>query len=279
MTLSTMTLSPGAREYVLSLADDEHIIGARHTSWIGLGPFLEEDLAFCSIAQDELGHAIALYELLVDDGSEDDGSDDDGSVDGRSADAAARRLDAFALLRDPGDYRSCHLAERECSEWSDSLVRHWLYDRAETIRWNALLESSSDRLAAIAARALREEAFHLEHAAQFMARITPDKPEQIMSSIHTLLPLAVGIWDDVAGETEALSEGITSASSSELSERWEVAVRSDLVGWGLDIEWPTGESAEATANAQANRRRRSVGFDHLQSSLRKVIDLDPAARW
>ena len=52
-------LSPAAREYVLAFADDEHMIGARHTNWIGLGPFLEEDLAFCSIAQDELGHAIA----------------------------------------------------------------------------------------------------------------------------------------------------------------------------------------------------------------------------
>ena len=50
-----MSLTPAAREYLLALADDEHMIGARHTNWIGLGPFLEEDLAFCSIAQDELG--------------------------------------------------------------------------------------------------------------------------------------------------------------------------------------------------------------------------------
>ena len=62
-----MSLTPAAREHLLALADDEHIIGARHTNWIGLGPFLEEDLAFCSIAQDELGHAIGLYELLLDD--------------------------------------------------------------------------------------------------------------------------------------------------------------------------------------------------------------------
>ena len=62
-----MSLTPAAREHLLALADDEHMIGARHTNWIGLGPFLEEDLAFCSIAQDELGHAIGMYELLLDD--------------------------------------------------------------------------------------------------------------------------------------------------------------------------------------------------------------------
>ncbi len=59
-------LSDGGREYLLAFADDEHLIGQQHTEWIGTAPFLEEDLAFCSIAQDELGHAAALYELLGD---------------------------------------------------------------------------------------------------------------------------------------------------------------------------------------------------------------------
>ena len=48
-------LSPAARQYLLALADDEHMVGAQHATWIGVTPFLEEDLAFCSIAQDELG--------------------------------------------------------------------------------------------------------------------------------------------------------------------------------------------------------------------------------
>ena len=65
--MTSTSLSIGARDHLLALADDEHMIGARHTNWIGLGPFLEEDLAFCSIAQDELGHAIGLYELLLDE--------------------------------------------------------------------------------------------------------------------------------------------------------------------------------------------------------------------
>ena len=55
-----MSLKAAERAHLLALADDEHMVGARHTNWIGLGPFLEEDLAFCSIAQDELGHAIGL---------------------------------------------------------------------------------------------------------------------------------------------------------------------------------------------------------------------------
>jgi len=265
-----VTLTPGAREFVLALADDEHIVGARHASWIGLGPFLEEDLAFCSIAQDELGHAIALYELLLEHEPAEQGT---GGV--RSDDA----LDAFAMLRSPTAYRSCHLAERECGEWSDSLVRHWLYDRAETIRWTALLGSSDARLAAIAARAVHEEKFHLAHAAQFMQRITPDRPEQIVTSIDTLLPIALGVWDAVEGEAEALAQGVTTVPSTVLAERWELAIRADLADWNLEIDWPSAHSASTLLAAQDRRRRRSDGFDHLQADLRKVIDVDPAARW
>ena len=250
-----MTLSDGSREFLLALADDEHMIGARHTSWIGLGPFLEEDLAFCSIAQDELGHAIALYEFLLDD-------------EGRPVDD----LDGFALMRDPGDYRSCELAEIECSDWNDSLVRHWLYDRAESLRWEALRGSSVERIGVIADRALREESFHRAHAEQFMSRIAPDRPEQILDSISRLLPIARSVWTPTAGESDALAAGVTTASSAQLAESWELAIRGDLATWGLEVDWPppTGSS---------DRSLRSSGFDELLADLRRVIVLDEAAVW
>jgi len=189
------------------------------------------------------------------------------------------RLDAFAMLRDPRDYRSCHLAERECSDWSDSLVRHWLYDRAETIRWQALVDSSDDRLGAIATRALREESFHLAHAEQFMSRVSRERPEPIVTSIAAILPVAAGIWDPVAGEADALAERTATASSSELAEQWELAVRADLADWDLDIDWPDDESNRAVTDAQDQRRARSAGFDEFQADLRRVIDVDPAAQW
>ena len=252
-----MSLSPGAREYLLALADDEHVVGARHTAWIGLGPFLEEDLAFCSIAQDELGHAIALYELLLAD-------------DGRST----GELDTFALLRNPGEYRSCELAELECSDWNDSLVRHWLYDRAEHLRWNALVDSSDERVAAIAHRSLREERFHLSHAEQFMSRIAVSRPPQLLASIERLIPIARRMWTPTVGEAAALAARIATASSEALAESWELAIRSDLARWGLEVDWdaePIGDPGD--------RCVRSDGFDDLLRDLRKVIELDESAVW
>lgn len=245
-------LSPAARDVLLAFADDEHMIGARHAAWIGLGPFLEEDLAFCSIAQDELGHAISLYEYLTDD------------------------VDHFALLRSPDEYRSSWLAEWPCHQWNESLVRHWLYDHAEALRWSNVEHSSVDGLGMLAARAEREESFHRDHAEMYLSRIADgdDQGRQMIEqAIAELLPVALGLWDPVAAEPDAIAEGVMAASSAELEARWSAAVTADLDRWGFAYSWPTERPA------QSGRTVRSCHFPELQASLQEVIALDPTATW
>ena len=274
-----MSLSPAAREHLLALADDEHMVGARHTNWIGLGPFLEEDLAFCSIAQDELGHAIALYRLILDD--ERPAADGTTATGERDAEADLRdqlALDAFAMMREPGDYRSCWLAEIECSEWNDSLVRHWLYDRAEELRWEALVGSGDERVAAVARRALSEERFHLTHADQFLSRIADsDTTGRIAASVERLAPIAAGVFDAADTESDAVAEGLVTTSSAELAGVWADRVRSDLARWGLSVDVDLDPAAQSAR--QAGRTVRSDGFDDLLADLQKVICEDPAAVW
>ncbi len=245
-------LSPAGRSYLLAFADDEHMVGSRHANWIGLGPFLEEDLAFCSIAQDELGHALALYEMFVPEAE----------------------IDRFALLRDPREYRSCALAELECGSWDLALVRHWLYDTAEQLRWRALLQSSITEVATLAAQALRDEAFHTEHAAMFLSRISAD-PEATMrveAALQQILPVANSVWAAPDHEADAIAEGIVAHSSVTLSSQWSQLITEQLSDFGL-----TGDLtllAEPT-----NRNRRIDGFNVFHESLGEVISLDPVAIW
>jgi ring-1,2-phenylacetyl-CoA epoxidase subunit PaaC len=103
------TEQDGVRDYLLALADDEHLMGQQHTEWIGVAPFLEEDLAFSSIGQDELGHAVLLYELVCE-------------LDGVEVTDAA--VDGLAY-RAGDDYRSCALVEYQTADWAEALVRHW----------------------------------------------------------------------------------------------------------------------------------------------------------
>ena len=260
-----MTFDAASREHLLALADDEHMVGARHTNWIGLGPFLEEDLAFCSIAQDELGHAIGLYEILLADASNDSTSPTSAGTD----------LDAFAMMRDAADYRSCWIAETDCSEWSDSLVRHWLYDRAEALRWGALTECPDEGVAALANRALREESFHLTHAESFMSRVVPtDKSGNIAASIARLVPIARGVWD-VPASGDPVASGFTSRSLTDLATDWEALIAGDLARWGADVTLPIAD----VSGAQAQRTTRSDGFDTFHADLQRVILLDTAAVW
>ncbi len=237
------SMDPPLAAVVLALADDEHMVGARHTAWIGLGPFLEEDLAFCSIAQDELGHAIALYEMLPA--------------------AQASGIDAFGLLREPSAYRSSWLAEWECTDWADSLVRQWLYDRAETLRWEWLREMSSPPLADLAARALSEESFHLAHAEHLLCRVMPSTEEakrRLVASTSRFLGMSDNFWVD-------LDLG--------LRQQWEQLVAGDLARWGVE-----GTALLNTPQvAPADRSVRSPGFDAFHAELTEVVALDPSAIW
>ncbi len=248
-----LDLTPAAYSYLLTFADDEHMIGSRHANWIGLGPFLEEDLAFCSIAQDELGHALALYEMLM----------------------PSDQVDRFALLRSPADYRSCALAELACDTWDLALVRHWLYDMAERFRWDALTESSITPLAELAVQAEREESFHRSHAQMYMTRVVKDDEglRRINAALGQIAPFAATAFAPPELEHDALFEGVATTSSADQARSWMAEFESQVSQFGLT---PPAISLDIGPDA---RRTRSEGFAEFHTSLGEVISLDVDANW
>lgn len=252
-------LSPAARDYLLTLADDEHMIGARHTAWIGMGPFLEEDLAFCSIAQDELGHAIALYRLIT-------GDDSITGVD----------VDALALGRDHGEYRSSWLCEWPADDWATALMRHWLYDLAEQLRWQNLASSSVTAAAVLLPGIEREESFHREHATSLLDRVLAvsgptHAREQLNRALAELAPIADSLWVAPQLEVDAIAEGVATLTFAELGMRWHTTVSAELVRLGLD--------AAFEPSAQSDRSVRSPHFAALHIDLNAVRIEDPTAIW
>ena len=165
---------------ILELADDEFVLGHRHSEWLGLSPFLEEDLAMASIAQDELGHARALYALVWPSWTD---------------------RDAMVVRRPPANWRCCALVERECVLWEDALVRHLLYDVAEAYRWRVLVDrfkATVPGLEALAARALSEERYHHRHAVELVTRLgrgTTEANTRLQRSLEALWPDAVAMID------------------------------------------------------------------------------------
>ena len=243
-------VSSGIRSYLLSIADDKHFVGQQHAEWIGVAPFLEEDLAFCSIGQDELGHAALIYELLV--------GDDDLAID------------ALAFGRSLDEYRSCWFVEQTYTEWAEALVRHWMFDTADALRWADLAQSSIAELAAIAARVEREEVFHRLHADNMLDALLLDAESSaiLRSAASRLAPFALGMFDPVLEEAEAVTEGVVSRSFSESLETWKQLAehRFGPLVWG-------------NAPDQAHRTQRSIEFGALLGRMREVIEIDVHAVW
>src|SRR5207249_5208324 len=131
---------------------------------------LEEDVAFSSIAQNEIGHARAIYQLLAED------------------------ADALAFDRAPEDYRSSALVElRFVPDWARTIARHFLYETADELRIARLVESDDADVAGLAAKIDREEAYHRMHARMWAERLGDEA--RFGAALDELWPRAVAALD------------------------------------------------------------------------------------
>ena len=156
-------------EALLGLADDELVLGWRDSEWTGIAPVLEEDVAFSSIAQNEIGHARAVYELLSED------------------------ADALAFDRPLAEYRCAPLVELRLLDWAHTIARRWLYETADEIRIAALKEDDDPQVAGLAAKIEREEAYHRMHAEMWHERLRDTT--QFREAVEELWPYALGVLE------------------------------------------------------------------------------------
>ena len=167
-------------ETLLQLADDELVLGWRDSEWTGIAPFLEEDVAFSSIAQTEIGHARAFYEL--------------------AAAELGTTADELAFDRAPEEYRSAPLVDlRLVHDWGQTIARHYLYETADAIRIEALRASSAPDVAGLAEKIAREEAYHQMHAQMWADRLdeSDEGRGHLTAGLTELWPYALGL---VTGE-------------------------------------------------------------------------------
>jgi ring-1,2-phenylacetyl-CoA epoxidase subunit PaaC len=183
------------------LIDDELILGWRDSEWTGIAPVLEEDVAFSSIAQNEIGHARALYEL------------------------AARELgttaDELAFDRTPGEYACAPLVElRFVPDWARTIARRVLYEAADELRIAALKEDPDAEVAGLAAKIDREEAYHRMHAQMWHERLRGEPRYEAAS--EELWPAALGLVEEGQREELAARVGRPAVGAVERGEHPEL---------------------------------------------------------
>lgn len=193
-------------QLLLELADDELILGWRDSEWTGIAPTLEEDVAFSSIAQNEIGHARALYELAaVELGSD---------------------ADALAFDRAPDEYRCAPLVELHLLEWAHTIARRWLYEEADRVRIDALKAGDDAELAGLAAKIDREEVYHRMHAEMWADRLRNEP--RFRDAVEELWPYALGVLPEALRPELARRTGLRVESTQIVPRGQHTAGLSEL---------------------------------------------------
>lgn len=245
------------KELLFKMADDQLILGHRNSEWTGFGPLLEEDIAFSSMAQDKLGHSLALYQLLNQMGE--------------------ASPDTVAFMRDASKFRNCIFTELPNGEYDFSLVRHFLFDAAEIIRFEMLRGSTYVPLAELANKITGELRYHNLHAKTWIRQLGSATEESILrlqQSLTFALPYALGVFELSPFEEVLMSEKIFGGEQA-LKARWLERIEETLNP--TELKLPSLENLSPVYGG-----RTGTHSEHLQPLLNEmgeVFRIDPTAEW
>jgi ring-1,2-phenylacetyl-CoA epoxidase subunit PaaC len=241
---------------LLALADDEFILGYRNSEWTGIAPMLEEDVAFSSMSQDEIGHARLFYQLLA----ARLGADADGIVYGRPV----------------AGFRNAQFVEIPRTNWAFTLVRQYLYDQYDQLRLESLLGGAWTPLAEVIGKIQREEKYHAMHGAAWMQRMaenTADARARLEAALPGAWAAAGSLFEPLPGEDLLRQAGYLAAGSADLQAAWTARVTAFFADLGVTV--PTG----APTGLGGRRGAHSPEFDALWDEMTIVYRIDPQARW
>jgi len=254
---SSLGVDLDASRYVLRLADDALILGQRLSEWAVSSPALEEDVALLNIALDLLGQA----RHLLTHASE---------LEGRGRDE-----DSLAFLRDEPEFSCALLVQVDNGDFGKTIARQLLVSAFHVHLWRALARSTDEVLAAIAAKAVKESDYHLDHARHWTLRLgdgTNESHARIQSGLDAVWPYVHELFerDDLV---ERLLERGIAADPEALLPLWRQTVTEVLSEATLDVpdvSWrPTG----------GRSGQHLTGFGYLLAEMQHLHRSHPGATW
>lgn len=241
---------------ILQLADDHLILGHRNSEWTGLGPIMEEDIAFSSMSQDKIGHALSFYELL----NEQLGMSD---------------ADTLAFKRIEQQFTCCHFVELPNGEYDFSLMRHFLFDHACNIRFEMLALSSFEPLAMACKKMRSEVKYHIMHANTWLKQLTIKGTEEskirMQTALNECFGYALGMFETNCDEKSIIQQGIYEGEEA-VKTQWLDAITAILSTCQLTL--PTG--IEAVLGGR--KGYHTIHLQPLLTEMTEVIDFDKTAK-
>lgn len=245
------------KELLYKLADDQLILGHRNSEWTGMGPILEEDIAFSSMAQDKLGHSLAFYTLLHELGESDP--------------------DTLAYMRHASQFHCCQFVELPIGEYDFSLIRHFLFDHAEALRFEYLTQSAYEPMAKVAVKLRGELKYHVLHANTLVKQLgnaTSESISRLQQSLRFAFPYALGMFEPSPYEAELIQDNIFPAEDR-IKEQWLENIQKILAQTQLHL--PGIPSVSPVLGGR--RGQHSEYLQPLLNEMAEVYNIDPGAEW
>jgi len=244
-------------EYLLRLGDDRLVLGHRLSEWCGHGPILEEDIAVANFSLDLVGQAAQLLKLA-------------GEVEGKGRDE-----DALAYFREGVAYRNCLMVEQPKGDFGYTMMRQFLFDVHSVLLWDALAGAKQETLAAIAAKSLKEDKYHLRHSSEWVVRLgdgTEESHARIQASLDELWRFTGELFEHDAVDEAVAALGVR-VDHDALRSRWESMVRDVLARATLTV--PT----DVAMQGGGRRGRHTEHLGHLLATMQIVARSHPGAEW
>lgn len=243
--------------YALRRADDALILGHRLSEWTGHAPMLEEELALANIALDLIGLARALYAQAA------------------ACEGAGHDEDAYAYLRDAPQYRNILLVEQPNGDFAHTIVRQFCYSAFADPYWRAMTHSTDADLAAIAAKAEKESAYHLRHAAEWLIRLgdgTEESHRRAQQAVEALWPYTGELFEADAAEQALIADG-RAIDPEAVRPMWEATL--ERVLRDATLARPAGTWMQHGGRTG----RHSEHLGHLLAELQHLQRSYPGATW
>ncbi|MET0941722.1 MAG: 1,2-phenylacetyl-CoA epoxidase subunit PaaC [Mesorhizobium sp.] len=243
--------------FLLRLADDHLILGHRLSEWCGHAPMLEEDLAMPNMALDLIGQARALYSYAA-------------AVEGKG-----RTEDDFAYLRPEREYLNCLMVERPNGDFAHTMLRQLYFAAFMELMWRGMMDSSDETLAAVAAKAVKEVAYHIRHAGEWVIRLgdgTEESARRMREAVAMLAPYVGELFEADAISNTMADAGIA-PNPTTLRDPFDRRIEAIFAEAGIEAE----QAPYAQSGGRQGRHGEAMGY--LLAELQYMQRTYPGAVW
>jgi ring-1,2-phenylacetyl-CoA epoxidase subunit PaaC len=244
--------------HALRLADTALVLGHRLSEWTGRAPMLEEELALANVALDLIGQARSLYAHAAE-------------LEGKG-----RTEDDLAYLRDAPEYRNLLIAEQPNGDFAKTMLRQLFVGAFMHPYWRALMASKDATLAAIAAKAEKEAAYHLRHAGEWVIRLgdgTDESHRRMEDALDELWPFTGEMFETDDNDRALVAQGLAPDPAA-LRPEWDATVAHVLSEATLPVP-PAG----AWMQSGGRRGVHSEHLGHMLAVMQQLPRAHPGAVW